>query len=371
MSAALALPIAMIPVRSDAAEVGEVGFSLLAYQERGPRMKITEPVLWALVPFAGTWELRMSALVDIVTGASPGIVTNAGGAPVQTITGASVSDHRRAGEARLAKRIGDLTLAVSGAVSGEEDYHSRAFGVEAKLDLAGRNTSLVAGYGRSSDRVGSVDDPALGERRDTREYLIGITQVLSPRAVAQSNLQWSRGRGWYNDPYRSTVTFYPGALLPALMLDTRPDRRDSLAWLTRHRLHFPERHATLQTDYRYFRDDWGIRSHSLELAWSQDLREGWTLRPALRWYSQAAANFYAPLVPRPQPALLSSDQRLAAFGGLSPSARLTWRSGDGLAVEGTAGYYRNAGSYRIGGGSSPEFETLSAAYFLFSVSREF
>jgi hypothetical protein len=371
MSAALALPIAAIPLRSGAAEVGKLGFSLLAYQERGPRMKITEPVLWALVPFAQTWELRVSALVDIVTGASPGIVTNAGGKPVQAITGASVSDHRRAGDARLAKRIGDLTLAVSRAVSGEEDYHSRAFGVEAKLDLAGRNTTLVAGYGRSNDRVGSVDDPALDERRDTRESLIGLTQVLSSRAVVQSNLQWSHGRGWYNDPYRSTVTFYPGALLPALVLDTRPDRRDSLAWLTRFRLHIPERHATVQTDYRYFRDDWGIRSHSLELAWSQDLREGWTVRPALRYYSQSAADFYAPLVPRPQPGLLSSDQRLAAFGGISPSARLSWRSGEGFTVEGTAGYYRNAGSNRIGGGGSPWFETLSATYFLFSVSREF
>jgi hypothetical protein len=370
MSAALALPIATVPLRSGAAEVGEVGFSLLAYKER-ERMKITEPVLWATVPFAQTWELRASALVDIVTGASPGLVSNAGGTPVQSVSGASVSDRRRATDVKLAKRIDDLTLAVSRAVSNEEDYHSHAFGLEAKLDLAGRNTTLAAGYGRSIDRVGSRDDATLDERRDTHEYSVGLTQVLSQDAVVQSNLLWSRGRGYFNNPYLSTVTFYPGALLPALMLDTRPDSRDSLAWLTRYRLHFPARHATLQADYRYFRDDWGIRSHTLEMAWSQDLREGLAVRPALRWYSQTAAGFYSPLVPRPQPALLSSDQRLAAFGGVSPSVRLSWRSGDGLAAEATAGYYRNAKGLRIGGGGSPEFETLSAAYFILSVSREF
>ena len=371
MSAALALPIAITPLRSGAAETGELGISLLAYRERGPRMKITEPVLWASVPFAGTWELSASALVDIVTGASPGIVTNAGGSPVQTITGASVADHRRAGEARLAKRLGELTVSVSRTVSSEEDYRSRAFGIDAKLDLAGRNTTLVAGYGKSGDRIGSVDDPQLDEHRDTREYLVGLTQVLSPHAIVQSNVQWSRGKGWYSDPYLSTVTFYPGTPLPALMLDTRPDFRNSVAWLTRYRRHFPDRHATFQADYRHFRDDWGIRSHALEIAWSRDLRDGWAARAALRWYSQSAADFYAALVPRPRPALLSSDQRLAAFGSLSPSMRLSWRSAEGIAVEGTVGFYRNAKGYRIGGAGSPEFETLSATYVLLSASREF
>lgn len=369
LRAAVALPVLVVPVDSAAAEVGEIGLSVLAYRERSPGMKVTEPVLWMTLPFAQGWELRASALVDIVTGASPDGVSNVSGQPVQSFTGASVSDRRYAGDVKLSKRFGDIVLSASRAASDEEDYTSRAFGLEAKADLPNRTTTLVAAYGKSNDRVGSADDPSLDERRDTKEYLLGVTQVLSPLAVVQSNLQWSRGRGWYDDPYRFTRTFYPDAP-PAFVPDHRPDARDAIAWLTRLRLHFPATAATLMVDYRYYRDDWAVRAHALEAAWSQDLGEGWSLRPALRWYWQSAANFYSPVVPRPAAEFQSSDQRLAAFGGLSPSLRLAWRDPAGIAAEATAGYYHNAANLRPGGGT-PTFETLRAAYFLFTVSREF
>jgi hypothetical protein len=367
MRAALALPILAVPVHGTAAEVG---VSVLAYRERSPGMKVTEPVLWMSLPFAPSWELRASALVDIVTGASPDLVSNASGRPVQSFTGASVSDRRQASEVKLSRRVGDVVLSVSRARSDEEDYRSRAFGLEAKAELPNRTTTLVAAYGKSNDRVGSSDAPALDERRDTKEYLVGLAQVLSPRAVVQSNLQWSRGRGWYDDPYRFTRSFHPDAP-PSFAPDHRPGERDSIAWLTRFRLHFPAPAATLQLDYRYYRDDWSIRAHALEAAWSQDVGEGWSLRPALRWYWQSAASFYSPVIARPEGAFQSSDQRLAAFGGLSPSLRLAWRDPGGIAVEATAGVYRNAANLRPGGGGTPTFEPLRAAYILVAVSREF
>ena len=367
MRAALALPVLAVPVESAAAEIG---LSVLAYRERSPGMKVTEPVLWAILPFAQAWELRASTLVDIVTGASPDVVTNASGRPVQSFSGASVSDRRRASEARLSRRWGNVTLAASRALSDEDDYRSRSTGVEAKVDLAGSATTLVAGYGRANDRVGSSDNPGLDERRDTSEYLAGVTQILTPRAIVQSNLQWSRGRGFYDDPYRFTRSFYADGP-PVLAPDHRPGSRRTLAWLTRYRLHFPALAATLQSDYRYYRDDWGIRAHGLEAAWSQDLGEGWNARPALRWYWQSAADFYSAVVPRPAGPFQSSDQRLAAFGGLSPSLRIGWRDGDGLRVEATAGYYVNAGNLKPGGTPGQAFETRRAAYFLLAIAREF
>lgn len=371
MRAACALPVIALPVQSEAAEVGEIGFSILGYRERAPGIKVSEPVLWITVPFARAWQLRASALVDIVTGASPRFVTNAGGPPAQSFTGASVNDRRKAGEVRLQREWEDFTLAVSRTVSREEDYLSRAFGLEGKLDLANRHTTLTAGYGRANDRVGSSEDPSLDQPRDTREYLLGLSQVVSPVAFVQTQVQWSRGRGWYDDPYRATLTFRPGASLPAFAPDHRPAARESIAWLTRYRHHVAGAAGTLQLDYRLFRDDWGIRSHTIEAGWSQDLAAGWTLRPALRWYWQSAADFYSPVVPQPAREFQSSDQRLAAFGGLSPSLRLGWRDGQGLAIEATAGWYRNAANLRPGAGGSAGFETLRAAYGVLTFTREF
>lgn len=369
MQAALALPIFTAPARAGPIESGEAGLTLLGYRERG-LMKITEPIAWGQAQLAGGWEVRASAAVDIVTGASPELVSNVRGRPVQTITGASVSDRRTTWDVKVGKRIGELTLAVSRAVSNEEDYRSRAYGFEGKLDLNERTTTLTAGYGRSADRVRSADDPTLDAPRDTREYLVGVTQVLSPVALVQSTVQWSRGRGWFNDPYKHTLTFYPDGDVPAFAPDTRPGHRDSLAWLTRYRRHFPGARGTLQADYRFYRDDWGIRAHTLEAAWSQSLGERWTLRPALRLYSQSPADFYAPLVPRPAPAVFSSDQRLAGFGGISPSLRATLALDGGWRLEGTLGYVYNASSLRWGRGSEA-FEALRAVYGIAGISRAF
>ena len=369
MQAALALPIAVIPAKAGAAEVGEVGFTLLGYKERG-LMKITEPVLWGRAQFLESWEVQASAAVDIITGASPQLVSNASGRPVQTLTGASVVDHRRTGDAKVTKRFGDFSLAISGAYSKEEDYRSKAFGIEGRADLNQRNTTLIAGYGDSRDHVGSSDDPRLDEARDTKEYLVGVTQVLSPTALVSSTLAISRGSGWYNDPYKLTFTFFPSGP-PILAADVRPDHRNSGAWRTRCRNHVPALGGTLQADYRFFRDDWGIRAHTLEVAWQQSLGERWALRPALRYYTQDAADFYAPAVTRPPAAVHSSDQRLAAFGGVSPSLRAILRLDDKFTIEATAGYVYNSRTLRFGGSGSAAFEPLRAYYGIIGVTRAF
>jgi len=371
MKAAVALPILAVPAKAGAAEVSEVGFTLLGYKEKG-LMKVTEPIVWAKGTVAQVWDVQASGLLDIVSGASPEGISNLGGKPVQTITGASVADHRKQADVKVTRHLGDLAVGVSGAWSTEEDYFSRAFGVNATYDLDQKNTTLAAGVARSGDIVGSSDDPSLHEARVTREYLVGITQVLSRAAVVQSTLTHSRGRGWYNDPYRYTLTAYPGlGLAPVFFRDKRPPNRDGWSWLTRYRRHFADAEGSLQADYRFYRDDWGIRSHTFEVGWQQSLGERFAVRPGLRYYTQSAARFYAPLVPVVQPEELSSDQRMAAFGGISPSLKLIARFDNGFTVEGTAGYSRESASLRFGGSGSELFVPLRAVYGLVTVIKTF
>lgn len=371
MQAALALPILVVPARAGAADIGgEVGVAVFGYKERG-LMQVTEPIVWGKARIGEDWEIAASAAVDIVSGASPQLVSNRTGTPVQTITGASIDDRRNTWDAKVSRRFGEATISASRTVSREEDYISHAYGVEGRYDLNQRNTTLVAGFGRSNDRVRSSDDPLLDQPRYTREYLVGVTQVLSQLAVVQSTLAVTRGEGYYNDPYKLTFTFFPpGQGLPLLTADKRPAERETVAWLTRYRHHFPEAGGTLQADYRFYRDDWGVRAHTLEAAWQHPLGDRWSIRPALRYYTQTAADFYSPTVSRPEPPVHSSDQRLAAFGGLSPSLRLIARFEGGTTVEATAGYMVNSRSLNAGSGT-PTFETLRAYYGIVSISHEF
>jgi len=369
MTAALALPIAAIPARAVAAEANEMGFTVLGYKEKG-LMKVTEPIVWARGTIREVWEVEASAAIDIISGASPQLVTNVSGRPVNSITAASITDRRNTADAKVTRRFDDFAVSVSRTISDENDYNSRAFGLGAEWSLNQKNTTLAVGYGKSDDRVGSRDDPTLHQRRDTKEYLVGITQVLSPVAIVQSTVTRAEGRGWYNDPYKLTFTFFDRGV-PLLLADTRPDHRDTLAWLTRYRRHFPSAHGSLQFDYRYYRDDWGIRAHTLEAAWEQTLDERWSVRPALRYYTQSAADFYTPVATNPPAAILSSDQRLGAWGGLSPSIRVSRRLERAITIEGTLGYVHDARNLRFGGSGSGAFETLRAVYGIVGVRYPF
>ena len=367
--AALALPIAAIPVKAGAAETGEMGFTVLGYRERG-LIKVVEPVLWANARIAEVWEVQGSLAVDIVSGASPETVSNVSGEPVQVISAASIRDRRNLADLKVSRRFGELTLGASRSYSEENDYLSHAYGLEARWDLNERNTTLAFGYGHSNDRIGSTFDPTLDERRDTREYLVGITQVLSPLDVLQSTITFTRGHGWYSDPYKSTRTFYPNGA-PVFMFDTRPGSRETLSWFNRYRRHFPGAEGTLQAEYRFFRDDWDVTAHTLEAGWHQAIGERWAVRPALRYYTQEAARFYSPLIPRPQPEEQSSDPRLAAFGGLEAIVRGIYRIEGGFTFEATVGHIHNSKGLHLGGNGSTVFTTLRAWYGVLSISHPF
>ena len=105
-----------------------------------------------------------------------------------------------------------------------------------------------------------------------------MTQALSRLDLVQLGLTLVDGRGYYTDPYKS--------------LDARPDaRRQTIATL-RWNHHFEASEITLRSHYRYYRDSFGVRSHTLQFepVWQAATRLAVT--PSLRLYTQTAASFY-------------------------------------------------------------------------------
>jgi hypothetical protein len=239
-------------------------------------------------------------------------------------------------------------------------------------------TTLTAGFGRSGDVVGSSENPNLREPRAVRDFTIGVTQVLNANALFQSVLELSRGKGYYNDPYKLTITTNfdatgnvdstrPFSFMP----DTRPANRRNVAWLNKLRLALPDRNAVLQLDARLTRDSWGISTQALEASWVQSFGEGWQITPGLRYYSQSAADFYSPTIPTPRPQLQSSDQRLAAFGSLTPKLNVGYRFASGTQIDASYAKLIQKGNWKLGGGSTSTFERFSADLFTVSVVHRF
>jgi Protein of unknown function (DUF3570) len=372
LRAAAQLPILIAPwaaTTGAAVETPTVSLTVLYYTEPG-RMTVKEPVITFAAPMGEHWKVSAHATVDIMSGASPRFVSNETGRPVQTLSSASILDRRTAGDIKVSRRWGDMTLGVSRAESHEDDYHSRATGLEWSWDFNQRTTTLVAGMGRSNDRVGSAENVDLLERRDTSEWALGLTQIVSPTWLIQAQLQRTRGRGFFNDPYKYTLSYYPGFTFPARLSDTRPSSRDSTVMTLRTRWHDAPRATTYKADYRYFRDSWSVRAHTVELGASKDLGERWRLEGSLRYHTQSAAQFYggiAPLdpsssgrFPRALPGPFSSDQRLAAWGSLTPMLRLVYQPALQSRFDIGVGTMTQKASLRLGGSGSDSIETFRA-----------
>ena len=377
MSAAAALPIVALPVSSVAQFLEEevvpavlpagtaMGIRALSYRESNDRMKVSESVAWIKLPIGENWEVAGSRLLDIVSGASASRVSNQSGRIVQIITGASgepIKDRRNATEMSVKHNWGNGTVSLSRAISKEEDYYSRAMGAGVTVDFNERNTTVAIGYGQSSDQVRSVDDPELNQPRQSREYLFGVTQLLDRHSLVQSNLAYTRSAGFLSDPYRSTISLYRDGLFPPLVLvnDTRPDSRAQWAWLSRYKRTLPDQRAVVSAEYRFYRDDWGVRAHTLYASWLQTVSDRWKWETGLRYYSQNQADFYrAEITQRPVPRFTSSDQRLAGYGTIEPSGKIFLQLTAGTTFDLGVSLYRQKGSWKIGGGTST-FEPLQA-----------
>jgi hypothetical protein len=298
--------------------------------------------------FAGNYS------ADSISGASP--------LHHNTLSGASgmVTDYRQAGDVRLARYFSRASVGLRAGVSTENDYFSRAAGVDGTFSTADNNTTYAWGIGGAADRINSVNGIAVGQTRHTTEYLAGITQALTPASLVQVNLTYARGHGYYSDPYK--------------LLDHRPDTREQTALLVRYRYYVDAFDAVLRTDYRFYRDTWDLRAHTIDVAWDQNLPHGWSVTPSLRYYWQNAASFYHD---PPYPSgftlhgLYSADTRLSAFGALAPAIKVAKEFGAGWSADARLEFYRQRSGWYPAGDGSPGLETFSARSIIAGVKKTF
>ena len=361
-AAALALP-GMLPAGAAAQAVADHGIIELKYldyrdwQPGASRMTVRSPSLYTLVPLNDTTEVEGSVVYDAMSGASPLFHNTLSGA-----SGLGVTDYRTAGDAKVTKYFGDWSLGVGGVVSSERDYLSRGGSVDARIYSDDRNRTYAFSIAGANDRINPQNSNAGGitnAPRNTLEYLVGITQALSPTAIVQSNVTYSYGHGYFNDPYK--------------LLDRRPAERRILAWLTRYNQYFARPDAALRLSYRYLNDSFGSDSNTVTAAWVQALPKEWSVAPAIRYYTQGAAFFYHN-PPAGSGFVLgepySMDTRLSAFGAFTVGVTVAKALADGWSVDLRADFYRQQSNWRIGGGS-PGLEPFSARWLIVGINKTF
>ncbi len=334
------------------------------------RIKVNAGQLYFQAPVAGDWSIEGSAVGDSVSGASPRLYTRS-----TQLSGASrMSDERSAGDLKVTRYFSRAAVSASLAYSTEHDYVSRAFGLDARWSTEDNNRTWVLGIGGSNDDInkqGSIDPATTNQHKRTQEFMGGVTQVLTPADIIQFNLTRSTGQGYYNDPYKTG--------------DQRPDQRDAWISLVRWNHYLNAFNASLRSSYRYYRDTFGVNSHTVGLDWVQPVG-AWTVTPGVRYYSQSAASFYRDPLLTPQGQYdevgnlvraytwvgnNSADQRLAAFGAVTLSMKLAYALSPSTSADIKVETYRQASGLPLGGSGSPNLDPFNANFTQVGLTHRF
>jgi hypothetical protein len=364
ISAALALPgvAPNIAKAQTAPEHGLIGFKLLSYKDWQPgldRIRVSAPSVYGLIPFAGKWSIEGSLTTDTVSGASPRWHSAKSSASV-------MHDYRKAYDAKVTRYFDRASFSIGGAFSTEHDYVSRAISLGGTVSTENNNSTLSYGVGFANDSINPVNGIVTSARKNTKDFLLGITQVLTPTDIAQLNLTVSNGHGYYSDPYK----------LP----DSRPDQRKQIALKGSWNHHFVDWNGTARLSYRFYHDSFKVNAHTITAEYVKPLGYGFTITPLLRLHSQSAAYFYFdpvydPKLGAPFPpgytgtGFYSADHRLSAFGSRTLGLRVAKAFTDGWTVDMRYDQYVQRGSYRLFGTGSPGLDTFNARFLQFGVSK--
>lgn len=275
-----------------------------------------------LAPAGRNSDFQLDANHESLSGASPWFnIAGANGDPIVNLSGASGIRDRRS-EISLASHyyLDNGAVGASVGYSEEDDYRAVYAGVDGLRHFNNEMTSIAVSFSYSSDDLFPTDarrfNRVESEHKQSASAFVSVSQIVNRTTTLQSAITITHQQGYLSDPYK--------------LRDVRPDDKTQLAWSGALRRFFIDADAALHVNYRFYHDDYGISSHTLDMAWHQNLGRRFQLIPALRYYTQSAADFYSSIdnFLRPLDAYQSSDARLSGFGAISGSLGLVTRVND-------------------------------------------
>lgn len=300
----------------------QVDSAVLVYQEGGGRVRAIEPVISARRTDGNDRTLGLKLTLDSLTGASPNgavpqptaqtftspsgnssYTTPAGAVPLDT----SFHDRRVALAGSLERPWGGAQrLSLGANLSVEYDFVSASVNAALARDFNQKNTTVSLGLALETNRIKAVGGAPVGlqslggsniermgqQTRNVADVLLGVTQVINRQWLMQTNLNWGRGSGDHSDAYKrlSVVDGSSGLLTgDRYVSEKRPDSRSRLSLFWQNKLHLTQ--DVVDVSYRFYRDDWGVRAHTLDMRYRFELGGGMFLEPHWRLHKQGKADF--------------------------------------------------------------------------------
>jgi hypothetical protein len=278
--------------------------------------QVITPVVQAQADVTPTTNVSLGYLADVITSASIDVVTQA--------SKATIHDTRHQVSAG-ASQIFDATTVRGGySYSRENDYQSHTLSAGVSQELFDKNTTLAAGYGVSLNTVGRADDMNFSKSLTVNSVSASWTQILTPRLLGQLTYELGYSSGYQASPYRFVPIRASLDAPPTLWVpETDPDTR----W--RHAVVIGLNRAvgeasSVQLDYRFYRDTWGITSHTIGARYFIGISPDLELRLRSRFYTQGAASFYLDNYTMPE-TYMAFDRELSPLWSETVGGKLVYR----------------------------------------------
>jgi hypothetical protein len=277
------------------------------------------------------WGVSGSFLVDVVTAASPDIVSTASPRWTETRYVPGLSGH---------KRIGDVDVSAAGGVSLEPDYTAIAAGVGVSVDLRDKTVTPALRYGFGYDISGRAGTPFSVFSNEIQRHSItgALTLVLDRQTILVPTVDVVLEIGDTSKPYRFLPTFSAataadlenGAAIEEVNRVRTPVRLDEEVPEDRQRYAvsglLARRFAsfTLRLEERLYVDSWGVMATTTDATLPIDLGDVVRVWPHARFHAQKGADFWErAYVVEPTargfsaPALRAGDRELGPLLGMT------------------------------------------------------
>ena len=348
-----------------------ISVQYMYYDEASGRTSVSTPVIEINKDFGADHTLNFTFTHDTVSGASPTWYDSASGAsstiPDGTVNPGDLaydylpySDRRQAYGLRYTTRFASRDqLDIGGNFSDEKDYTSREISAEYLHYLdPGKNRSVSLGVSYQNNTVtafcekngwlcdtqSGASPKATSERLEVYNVQLGAVQILDSTSLVKLSAFAIIENGYLSNPYMNVVRYYDTGN-PILTPERKPGSRNAYGATLSYSKAFTAA-ATFNGSYRFYDDDWDIRSHTLngELYLEQTSRL--TLAFGLRYYTQSAAAFYhAGKDHFTDEKHASSDRRMDRFDAMDYRFGFTYSLYDTLIFNANADYYIQYGHF--------------------------
>ena len=172
------------------------------------------------------------------------------------------------------------------------------------VDYSGMNGGIYDDFVITPGQVSSeVYNPTNFKEHDKKNrnsfaLSLGFSQVVTKKIQGSFFLDVLYQNGLLSTPYQRVYfadkgDFFINEFQLADDIERLPDSRFKLPIGTRWNFYLNEK-LTLRTYYRYYFDNWDIKSHTLNVELPYKLTEKFTVIPMYRYYSQQKSKYFAP-----------------------------------------------------------------------------